>query len=78
MRIVEGNTDSLPRQVHVEQDGNWLFVLPGARDEDTDTPALAVIETTHNVGFDLESAKVAQDAIRAYLTARNITATFDY
>lgn len=80
MKLIEGTTNNLPATVHVEQDGNWFFVLEFPRNHDIGhhMPALAVIKTTHNVGFDLESAKIAQDAIRAFLTARNITATFDY
>lgn len=81
MKLVNGSTDNLPATVHVEQDGNWFFVLPGKPDYSRDDwyqPALAVLDTEMHVGFDLESGKASQDVIRAFLTSKNITATFDY
>jgi hypothetical protein len=82
MKLIEGSTDFLPLTVHVEQDGNYFFILPRARTEndwgDNYLPALAVLDTETHVGFDLASGKGEQNLIRAYLALRGVEATFDY
>lgn len=79
MKIIEGNISSLPTTVHVEQDGNYFFVLPTNRDTSSVYVApLAVLDVEQPVGFDLDSAKAAQDVVRALLVARGVDASFDY
>lgn len=79
MKLIEGSTDNLPATVHVEQDGNYFFILPRVRDYGMNyIPPLAVLDSETRVGFDLASGKAAQNVIRAFLTSKNIIATFDY
>ncbi len=73
------NPATLPKAVHVEQDGDLFFVtLPENRYATTYIPCIAVIHTGMEVGFDYESGKAAQDAVRAFLVSLGITPTFDY
>lgn len=79
MKLIEGSIENLPATVHVEQDGNWFFICSENRDNnETYVPPLAVIGLDMFVGFDPTSGKAAQDVIRAFLSFKNINATFDY
>ena len=79
MRLIEGNINKLPARVHVEQDGNYFFVLTEAREDFGGYVApLAVLDSETRVAFDLASGKAAQNVIRAFLTSKGIAATFDY
>ena len=84
MKLIEGNLETLPRNVHVEQDGSHFFIMSKPRDENTwhYEPALAVLvsDTVVNeycLGED-GSGEAAQAECRAFLTSNDITATFDY
>jgi L-aminopeptidase/D-esterase-like protein len=83
MKIVQGSVEALPPTTHVEQDGDWFFVMAtktvyGTNGDFEIPPTLAVIDSGMEVGFDLASGKAAQDAVRAFLATKNTTPTFDY
>lgn len=88
MKLIEGNIETLPSHVHVEQDGSYFFVIKAPRMnwEDTDyqfEPSLAVFdaevpncELAFIDGND-HPAWEARRIARNYFAALGITATFD-
>lgn len=84
MKIIEGNVATLPRCVHVEQDGSYFFLLEIQRtDADTYVPALAVLDAeilNCEMSFihgDNRPAEKARELVTAFLTSHGITATYD-
>lgn len=88
MKLIEGNIETLPRQVHVEQDGSYFFVLKARRIDWRDTnyqfePSLAVFDAeVPNCEYafihgDHQPCEHARDIARSYFAALGITATFD-